>query len=182
MNFVLSSDEISSTRAGVIDKMLSSVISSRTRLNIYSRPISRKRVIGVSEVYKPPTDTDYRDWRFKSEIENFTCSYFEIWIPIESNQYYLDRAYFHLYFNDNEYVLLHSDPNEHLDEEVRYVNYEYKQSPHIHIKVAEQPLPHSHLALNTYDLNTILSNISQFDIAMEQGIVMIAREILGIEI
>jgi hypothetical protein len=54
----------------------------------------------------------------------------------------------------------------------------YKKGPHLHIKAAEDPLPHAHFALNLGHLNDVLASVESLSDAMKDGILMLREEVL----
>jgi hypothetical protein len=135
-------------------------------------------ILGISDSYE--TGSDYLEWRFKTTKENYFGLYYERWKPFESDIYFLDRVYFHLtrYDSDSrqekEYLLLHCDASEPDDTPHSL----YKRSPHLHISVAEHPLPHSHIALNINSLPIIYKSLDSLQIAINDAITMIREEVI----
>jgi hypothetical protein len=118
--------------------------------------------------------------RFKTVNPDFNASYYEIWHKVlgSKNIYNLNRIYFHLYRseNDDEYILLHTDPN---DADMTHGN--YKRSPHLHIKYAsDNIIPHAHLALNINDYDMALSNLDEMNKCFKNHIDMLSHQILNI--
>lgn len=56
----------------------------------------------------------------------------------------------------------------------------YKKGPHLHIKAADDPLPHAHFALNLGHLEAVLLSIGSLSEAMRDGILMLKEEVLDI--
>lgn len=56
----------------------------------------------------------------------------------------------------------------------------YKKGPHLHIKAADDPLPHAHFALNLGHLDAVLISIETLSEAMRDGILMLKEEVLDI--
>lgn len=54
----------------------------------------------------------------------------------------------------------------------------YKKGPHLHIKAADDPLPHAHLALNLGHLDAVLESIETLSEAMRCAIFMLKEEVL----
>jgi hypothetical protein len=54
----------------------------------------------------------------------------------------------------------------------------YKKGPHLHIKAAEDPLPHAHFALNLGHLDAVLDSVESLTEAMRFGILMLKEEVL----
>jgi len=180
MNIIENISYIGTNRNSDILSLLSSISLSKKQLTVYQRPYAGHTAFAVADTPKNIRDTDIRDWRFSTAIKDIKCSYFELWTPIEKGDYFLYRAYFHVYKNENEkeYVLLHTDPNEETFEEGGYEYYKYKQSPHMHISIAEQPFPHAHIPLDNVDIDNVLSSIQNLDKSMMAHIEMISREII----
>lgn len=54
----------------------------------------------------------------------------------------------------------------------------YKKGPHLHIKAADDPLPHAHIALNLGHLDAVLGSIGTLSEAMRCAIFMLKEEVL----
>jgi hypothetical protein len=130
-----------------------------------------------------PIRSDYRDWRFTSVVHNFQAMYFEIWRRSEVKEkeyWYLYRAYLSIYQIDRgqqketEFLCLHCDPNE-ADNAPHAI---YKRGPHLHINVANHPIPHAHIALNRCHLEEVLNSVNSLTEALKLAIQMLKDEIL----
>jgi hypothetical protein len=126
---------------------------------------------------------DLRDYRFSTICSFLNASYYEIWNQITTTEYYLERAYCHLYLNDEaylknredgEYILLHCDPNE----DNGSPNAKYKQSPHIHVECAQYPISKVHFALYNGSLNEILKTKEAITVALQEAIIMLKEEVI----
>jgi hypothetical protein len=181
MNIVESINTLSNSRKDSIKVLLSDICDKK--IHIFSNSRSNNLIIVVSSNKSDAGSIEYRNIRFKTRLKEITASYYEVWSKHEKDQYYLERAYFHLYNetesylerrNDGEYILLHCDPNEGIASK----HHDYKRSPHLHISCAEDPLPHSHIALNLMNLNEVLSSLENFDIAFSRAINLIRTQII----
>lgn len=56
----------------------------------------------------------------------------------------------------------------------------YKRGPHIHVSAAQQPLPHSHLALNAMHIDDVLKSIDSLDTAVRSGVVLLRDQVLDV--
>ena len=143
----------------------------------FPRSSSREYIIGTYDGTRPTAE--YRDWRFSTFVRNFRAMYFEIWKrSTENDQYwYLDRAYLSIYQiidrNESEFLCLHCDPNIAND-----VKEKYKKGPHLHIKAANEPLPHAHIVLNLGHLDAVLTSIDTLSVAIDTAISMPKEEVL----
>jgi len=54
----------------------------------------------------------------------------------------------------------------------------YKKGPHLHIKAADNPIPHAHFALNLGHLDAVLETIESLSEAMSYGLLMLKEEVL----
>ncbi len=149
-----------------------------------NQPVKGSKVIGFFDGKSQP-GPNYVDWRFKTTKRNIFAMYHERWVPADIDRYdsyYLDRAYFHIYeLEDNrhpdslkEFVCLHCDPNEP-DEEAHAM---YKRVPHIHIKAAKEPIPHSHISLGIDFSEQVLKSADTLFSSYESAILLIQNEIL----
>ncbi|WP_069660765.1 hypothetical protein [Arcticibacter eurypsychrophilus] len=172
-------NDLNALRGSQIINLLKGVASRGNKIFCNNRSIGgRAFVISVSDSVE--TGNEFTTWRFKTYVSQFHAMYYEKWIPLENDIYFLERAYLHIYktkqtkFEEEEYILLHCDVSEPDDAE----HAKYKQSPHLHIKSAEHPLPHAHIALNNCDLNTTLSSLDNLNIALQKSIEMIDNQVL----
>jgi hypothetical protein len=117
-------------------------------------------------------------------------SYQESWCPVNEKRkrYYLEKAYLHLYLTtltagdaaEKEILALHCDPNE-ADEPPGWkglVHSKYKRGPHLHVSTAEQPMPHSHFALNACHLGSVLISVESLTNAMATAVQMLEDQVL----
>lgn len=104
----------------------------------------RQLVIGAADVRQ--TNQNHTDWRFALSAHKFFGNYYEIWQPLNSTEWTLFRAYFHIYkmegLNEKEFLCLHCDPTEPNTHAAKY-----KRGPHLHISAAGDPFDHAHIAL-----------------------------------
>lgn len=125
-----------------------------------------------------PSSSDYRDWRFATFVHAYRAMYFELW-RLELRKWYLDRAYLSLFRTEQEtrleteMISLHCDPNEPPSR-----HSPYKIGPHLHIKVAEHPIPLAHIALNKCHLPEVLSSPQALSIAMSEAVLMLKEQFL----
>lgn len=151
------------------------------RIMIQRRSQSSTYIVGVNE--GGPPVSDYREWRFSTIWSTLRASYYERWLLDEqdSDWWYLDRAYLHIYIrdtttgDDKEYLALHCDPNEPANAE----HVEYKKVPHLHIgsihlRETRSPWPHAHVALSRVELNSMPS----IGLVMGWAVKMLAKEVL----
>lgn len=150
-----------------------------------NQPFKGSKVISFFDGKSQP-DSNYTDWRFKTTQRNIFAMYYERWVPADihrSSKSYLDRAYFHIYeLEDNgqpdslkEFVCLHCDPNEP-DQQAHVM---YKRVPHIHIKAAKEPIPHSHISLGIEFSEQVLQSADTLFTSFESAIFLVKDEILN---
>lgn len=132
----------------------------------------------------------HEQWRFTTHVPNLQGGYYERWLPVNEKRkrFYLDRAYLHLYkaaregglVVEKEILALHCDPNEP-DEPAHWHGLRhssYKRGPHLHVTVAEQPIPHSHFALNACHLDFVLRSMETLTHALRTAVRMIEDQVL----
>jgi len=157
--------------------------NKNSQFGVYPISSQSEVILAVSDV-NVRQQRDYTNWRFRTYIENIEASYYEKWILFDKNLYYLDRIYFHLYKIDTiereskEYVLLHCEPNFNWKSSTRDPQDKYQHSPHIHLKCAEEPIPHSHFSLNLLELPRIMASIGELNSAIGNGILLIKEQVL----
>lgn len=150
-----------------------------------NQPFKGSQVIGFFDGRSRP-GPNYVDWRFKTTKTDIFAMYHERWVPVDINRYdtyYLDRAYFHIYELEDkrypdalkEFVCLHCDPNEPGQQAYAM----YKRVPHLHIKAAEEPIPHSHISLGINFGEQILQSADTLFSSYESAISLIHDEILN---
>jgi len=174
----VSLDELKKDRVRDINALFKTLAKRQGKIVVNLTSSNNTLVFGVSD--NNENGSDFLNWRFKTKTENYSALYYERWIPYEADIYYLDRMYFHIYKTDIserravEYICLHCDANEPDDAQ----HARFKQSPHLHFSTAEQPLPHSHIALNNGNLNQIFSSLASLHQAIKQAVDMIYWQIL----
>ena len=168
------------SRAAKVRKMLKIISKSQHGPASDFRAGGMWQVIGIHD--GSPPSQKYDSWRFATKHPRFRAQYYERWMRFDNNNYYLERAYLHLYLTERSqpeerpYILLHCDPNEDEDSE----HYIYKRNPHIHIQVAEQPIPHSHFALCLVNIDDVLSSLDKFDDALEHILFMVIDQVFDL--
>lgn len=176
--------DLASIRSSSIKKIIAPILSEDGRRNSGGIHVSHvsstgKVVFGVLGPSKGSSNIE--KYRFPTVVESISAHYHEVWEAIEKTpQFYtLERAYFHLYTQvgvgkENEYILLHSDPNEPKSSP----HYAYKCGPHLHFEFAPAPLPRAHIALNLGNLKSVINSLKELDIAIHKGVSMLRHQIL----
>jgi len=171
-------------RGHEIGRMLSPLTGPRT--TAHDIIASRSEVIIAAFSGLKPI-TDYRSWRFNTVTNGIHAGYFERWNSADEKRtrFYLDRAYLHLYWqpraldDEKELLALHCDPNE--PEDAGLLKHAlYKRGPHIHVSASEQPLPHSHFALNADHLGDVLASAERLSRAVASGMVLVRDQVLDL--
>lgn len=172
-------DTLNSKRNSDLLNIFSTIAFRRKNINVYSRSLGGNLIFSISDGKE--TGTNFTDWRFQTISENINGSYYEIWTSLGKGSYFLDRSYFHLYsldeqqLTESEYVLLHCDASEPDDTP----HCSYKQSPHLHIEVAQHPIPKAHLALYNGRIKEVLKDLNAFNSALKETIEMLSSQILN---
>jgi hypothetical protein len=129
-------------------------------------------------------EADYAGWRFATFLPDFYAAYHELWMPLDSKkqkQWCLNKAYLNIYRVDRllrtqvEYICLHCDPEDADSDDHKAC---YKQSPHIHVKAANDPIPKAHIALSHGFIDAVLKSHDDLFHAMYLGMELIRDEIL----
>ena len=142
-------------------------------------------VIGVHSG-SPPDDRP-TEWRFSTIVQGIRAGYHERWMATDEKRkrFYMERSYLHLYrrrlneSEEREMIALHCDPNEPDDSGLRK-HATYKRGPHIHVTASDQPLPHSHIALNLCEVHEVLSSITSLHAAVSSGVVLLRDQVLDL--
>ncbi len=165
-------------RYKIVNRLISPIAKRGNGVIIIPKSFGYTYILGASDSYEQ--GNDYLKWRFRTNIDGFYGQYYERWNQYDSDTYYLDRIYFHIIRYNNvkrieeDYVLLHCDSSEPDSS----ANSKYKKSPHLHICCAEQPLPHSHIAL-TENVSEIYKSLDNLDQAVQNAVQLLMAEILG---
>jgi hypothetical protein len=176
---ILNIDKLSSVRNSEIKEIVKDIFPNVKRFQCKSINKSKKICYVLSDRAIRSHNID--DYNFRTHSPKLKASYYEIWNPLNKGNYYLSKAYFHLYRidneylekrNDGEYVLLHCDPNDN-DEHGNY-----KRSPHIHIENANYPINKAHIALNLSDIEEILESRLKLNKALKNAILMLKKQIV----
>jgi hypothetical protein len=177
------------TRSDAIRSMLTPLVRSN-RIATSRRSYLGNVTFGAYSGTEPITEA-VGDWRFTTFVPSIRGAYHERWTPFDEKKkrYQLERAYLHLYrrktapsSQEIEIVALHCDPNEP-DEPDGYQGVKharYKRGPHIHVTAADQPIPHSHLALNLSDLSEVLRSFDNLEGAFQNAIRLLEEQVLDI--
>ena len=181
MNFpriIESLDDLKSDRWKTLKKIFDGISLRKGNLNVVDISSSGNFILGLSDASQP--GSVFRDWRFKTTSPVIEGNYHEIWSDLGKGKYFMNRSYLHLFFQDRselvekEYVLLHCDASEPNDSEHSI----YKQSPHIHIEMARDPIPKAHFALYNGRILEVLKNLESFDVALKESIEMIDSQVI----
>lgn len=169
-------------RAQIITKLLRPIVPKGRSLSCRPRLLNRQMVLSAY-LGSEPIDTSPDLWRFSTRISRIRASYYERWISVDYRQqaFFLDRAYLHLYLRsdaitEREIVALHCDPNEAQSGR----HFRYKAGPHIHMSTAQDPLHHSHIALNNESFPKVLSSVANLTVAIEMAVALVDDQVLGL--
>jgi len=171
-------ENLNKERRGDLLKIFSPIAQRKRNININGHSVAGSFIFGISDGRQ--TGQDFRNWRFQTIAQNITASYFETWTNSGRGKYFLERSYFHLYtlieedLKEAEYILLHCDASE----PDNTPHAKYKQSPHIHVEVAEPPIPRAHIALYNGRLPEILKSRTSFNNALYDSIEMLNSQVL----
>jgi hypothetical protein len=153
--------------------LLSPLTGPSARLFVNRRGGATQAIFGVHE---GSSHRDYEYWRFSIPRSELRGAYYERWEKIDVDQWLLERAYLHIYrfdkhfAEDKEFLCLHCDPGE----EPTAAHGFYKRVPHLHIKEANAPIPHAHIALS----HKYLSRRRSLENLMKWAAKMIREEVL----
>ena len=170
------------SRVQEIPKFLGPLAPPKRRLACQRRLLNRQLVMSAY-LGSQPMDPSPEQWRFPTRVSHIRASYHELWVPTDFRQekFFLDRAYLHLFIRrdertEDEIVALHCDPNESASSK----HYRYKAGPHVHMSTAEDPLHHSHIALNAGNLEDVLRSVADLTSALAVAVTMIDDQVLGL--
>lgn len=124
----------------------------------------------------------FRDWSFRTFAPDLWCRYFELWRPgIGIDKWNLSRAYLTIAKIDRvsrcleEVICIHCDPLDTSPEPVG----SYKRGPHLHVEVADDPLPRAHFPLNFGHLEAVLSSPDDLTRALKQAVAIVVHEVVA---
>lgn len=147
-------------------------------------PFAWKIVTGVNQIViatrEKNVTSDFRDWRINTFHSNLKANYFEVWRSEKNNLWCMEKCYLNFFYlnrstqNESEYICIHADPLE-----INYTHLIYKQSIHIHISKAEDPIPHGHLAIGHQFLSSIYASEQTFFSHFKEYLQLIVHEILS---
>ena len=123
------------------------------------------------------------DRMFKTSIDHIYGKYEERWKEEHhQHEWLLEKAYLTLLLAKShvdpptEILFVHCDPlDESYSQPPRLLR--VKQGPHLHVRCAEQPIPHCHFPLNCHRLDDVLQSVESFSDAFENIVEAIASEI-----
>ena len=124
---------------------------------------------------------DYKQWWFPTWVSNIYAQYYEAWSQADAGRKYgLERCYLSLArlgAPDRGYesiVCVHCDPTCAEPEPLR----SFKSGPHLHVELAEPPLPKCHFPLNLAQLGEVLSSAETVTRAMGSAVRVITDEVM----
>jgi hypothetical protein len=167
-----------STRTSQLLDIFSTISLKGKKININNPSSGGNLIFGISDGIE--SGVNFRDWRFKTVSDDIVANYHEVWNTQSKGKYFLVRSYLHLYLfkkeelSETEYILWHCDASEpdHTPHAI------YKQSPHIHIEIAQHPIPKAHIALYNGRVSNTLRDIETFNVALKESLIMIDSQIL----
>jgi hypothetical protein len=176
--------DLSADRAGAIKKIISPILPDDNRKSSSGIRVQLVSSIGtmIFGVVGPSQhSSNVEKFRFPTAANNIFGYYQEVWVALSKTPqiYTLEKAYFHLYEQisvdkENEYILLHADPNEPKGSP----HYNYKCGPHLHFEFAPPPLPRAHIALNLGNLKSVINSLKDLDIAIHKGVSLLRHQVL----
>ena len=183
MNCEIEAEDLSA-RGHQICEMLAP-LAGKGRLAYHLASRRSEVMIGIHSGARP--EFSLTDWRFSTIVNGIWAGYHERWFAVDEKRkkFFIDRAYLHLYRrrpseqDETEITALHCDPNEP-DDSGLLKHAVYKRGPHIHLTAAEQPFPHSHIALNAMEIDSVLGSIDSLHKAVTAGIVLLRDQVLDV--
>jgi hypothetical protein len=126
---------------------------------------------------------DFRDWAFRTFAPDIWCRYFELWRPLAAgrDQWHLFCAYLTLAKTDRvrqclvEVACVHCDPTDNSTEPIG----SYKRGPHLHVELADDPLPRAHFPLNLGHLKEVLASPANVTKALTDAVAVVSHEVVA---
>jgi hypothetical protein len=183
----LSASELARRSAAIIDLMKVLLKSPIKGGKAISNTISCNAVL-VDKSYILATfdgsklNDVYRDWRFSSYRHGFRCMYFEEWVPVDANKkaWLLKQMAFSLFRilpnirKEVEVLAIHCEPLEPDGQQ----HIRYKRGLHLHVVLAQQPIPHAHFSINDGFVSNVMSNINSFSDALKSALEMVNDQVI----
>lgn len=176
-NIVITGDELVA-RATVIRQFLRPIANAR-EVACTSVPVRSGRVIAAHDRIK--TLDAYRDWRFRSTCRDIQCQYFELWNALATGrEWFLDRAYLHLFWIDrearteSELIAVHADPNNKDEAPLQTI----RRGPHLHVKRLEEWLRHAHFSLTLGYVEEVTASAGEFTRVFSEAVKLVASEVI----
>ncbi len=126
-------------------------------------------------------DRNHRRIWFPTYANGIQGQYHEMWYPRNGEcEWWLERAYFSLRrivrtIHQVEIILcIHSDPMCDDPDPAGL----YKRGPHLHVDLAQSPLPDAHFPLNLGQLEEVLSSCDNLSQAMSRAIKIVRDEVI----
>ena len=171
--------ELRRARAGEIRKHLRQVSGPHVQV----APEPGFRVFGFTAYLGGHSTVDRRDWTFPSHVESIVCHYGELWeiYGVADDMSRLQNLQFHL--------LEYRGPEEELIEILAFhwrpatsdtnLQAGHDRRPHLHVSLAPEPLPKSHLGVSLSVPDGDQSTVKYLDALLEDAIGMIDNEVLN---
>jgi len=176
----MSTDDWRTNRADQVRHMLLPLKGQR---GIVCEPSKKKVRSGTALVAHDGVrdEYDYRACRFRSRKARIEGNYFEIWVPDPTwRRMYLKRAYLTLLLRNDtrrsadELLCIHCDPDDASEGPTRH----YKRGPHLHVRMAQAPLPRCHFALCLTSMDNVVTSAASLTAAFGEAALMISHEVL----
>lgn len=90
----------------------------------------------------------------------------------------MKSGYLNIFYNSKNVLSLHCEPDEEEPQVKNSPHFEYKIGPHLHIKDPCNLFSDAHIALNLGDLNSVISDMENLNVALIRGIKMIHDQFL----
>ena len=171
--------ELRRARAGEIRKHLRRVSGPHVQV----APEQGLGVFGFTAYRGSTTTVDRRDWTFPSRVKSIVCHYGELWEiqGVADDMSRLQNLQFHLLEHRGpeekpiEILAFHWHPStSDTDAEAGH-----DRRPHLHVSLAPEPLPKSHLGVSLSVPDSDQSTVKYLDALLEDAIGMIDNEVLN---
>ncbi len=151
---------------------------------LHIEPRSLQTLFEITATHGDPHLTSRRDWTFPSTVDSIVCQYRELWTPIGPTEqtYRLANIQFQLLQHRGpdespiEIVAFHWHPATSVENGERH----YNHRPHLHLSVAPDPLPKSHLGVTLAVAIDHQATVEYLDRLLDEAIGMVAVEVLDL--
>jgi len=168
-------------RIGKVQKLLQPFRGAGPPVPCQFVNIPRQPVQVIAAAQKTSSGYDYAQWTFPTSVKNIFGKYYESWSWVkERERFRLERCYLSVVRLDvvsrgyQAILCVHCDPTCTEVEPLK----SFKSGPHLHVELADDPIPKCHFPLNLGHLKQVLSSEQEITTAMRSAVRVITEEVM----